>query len=331
MKFFVTGGEGFVGSHLVEELVLQGHEVTVLAFYNSFGTAGWVDSFEEEVRGSVRVVHGDIRDYSVLLDAMAGHEAVIHLAALISIPYSYQAPRSYFETNVLGTHNVMEAARRVGVRRVIHTSTSEVYGSAQYVPMDETHPLVGQSPYSASKIGADQVAHSFWASFDVPVTTVRPFNIYGPRQSQRAFIPSVIVQVLSGRPVISVGTLTSSRDLTFVADAVRGFRTVAEKSTGLGETYNMGSGFEVSMGEVAEMLGDISGSKISVSEEPSRVRPVNSEVERLWSDSSKIEGEFGWKPAHIGIDGLHRGLEKTYKWFENHFRRAGYDPGRTLV
>lgn len=331
MKFFVTGGEGFVGSHLVEDLVLEGHEVTVFVLYNSFGTAGWIDSFRNEIKNSVRVIRGDIRDFETLLNAMAGHEVVCHLAALISIPYSYQAPRSYFETNVIGTHNVMESARRVGVRRVIHTSSSEVYGSAQYVPMDERHPIVGQSPYSASKIGADQLAHSFWASFDLPVVTVRPFNIYGPRQSQRAFIPSVIAQLVSGRREISVGTLSTSRDLTFVTDAVRGFRTVAEGLTGLGETYNMGTGLEVTMGEVVEMLGKIAGTDVTVAEELSRVRPLNSEVVRLYSDSSKIEKEFGWRPSHAEFDGLQRGLEKTYEWFKAHSPRVGYDLLGTLL
>jgi dTDP-glucose 4,6-dehydratase len=262
---------------------------------------------------------------------MAGHDVVIHLAALIAIPYSYQAPRSYLETNVIGTMNVMEAARRAGVSRVVHTSTSEVYGSAQYVPIDEKHPLVGQSPYSASKIGADQIAHSYWSSFGVPVTTVRPFNTYGPRQSQRAFIPSVIVQMLSGAESISLGSLSPTRDLTFVTDTADGFRAVAEGAGGLGEVFNMGSGFEISMAEVVEMLCEISGRKVAVTEDPGRVRPENSEVERLWSDSSKIESAFGWKPSHAGRDGLYRGLEKTYAWFRNNSNEAGYDAKRYVV
>jgi dTDP-glucose 4,6-dehydratase len=277
------------------------------------------------------MVPGDVRDADSLQAAMAGHDVVIHLAALIAIPYSYQAPRSYIETNVIGTMNVMEAARRAGVSRVVHTSTSEVYGSAQYVPIDEKHPLVGQSPYSASKIGADQVAHSYWSSFGVPVTTVRPFNTYGPRQSQRAFIPSVIVQLLSGAESISLGSLSPTRDLTFVTDTAEGFRAVAEGTGGRGEVFNMGSGFEISMGEVVEMLCEISGRKVAVSEDPARVRPENSEVERLWSDSSKIESAFGWKPAHAGRDGLYRGLEKTYAWFRDNSNEAGYDAKRYVV
>ncbi len=331
MGVLVTGGEGFIGSHLVEDLSNSGHDVTAYVLYNSFGTAGWLDNPGFVGREAIRVVTGDVRDADSLQSAMAGHDVVIHLAALIAIPYSYQAPRSYLETNVIGTMNVMEAARRAGVSRVVHTSTSEVYGSAQYVPIDEKHPLVGQSPYSASKIGADQIAHSYWSSFGVPVTTVRPFNTYGPRQSQRAFIPSVIVQMLSGAESISLGSLSPTRDLTFVTDTADGFRAVAEGAGGLGEVFNMGSGFEISMAEVVEMLCEISGRKVAVTEDPGRVRPENSEVERLWSDSSKIESAFGWKPSHAGRDGLYRGLEKTYAWFRNNSNEAGYDAKRYVV
>jgi dTDP-glucose 4,6-dehydratase len=305
--------------------------VDAYVLYNSFGAAGWLDSPGFIGREHVQVVLGDVRDADSLQTAMAGQDVVIHLAALIAIPYSYKAPRSYIETNVIGTMNVMEAARRAGVSRVVHTSTSEVYGSAQYVPIDEKHPLVGQSPYSASKIGADQIAHSYWSSFGVPVTTVRPFNTYGPRQSQRAFIPSVVVQLLSGATSISLGSLSPTRDLTFVTDTAEGFRAVAERTGGLGEVFNMGSGFEISMAEVVEMLCEISGRKVAVTEDPARVRPENSEVERLWSDSSKIESAFGWKPAHAGRDGLYRGLEKTYAWFRDNSNEAGYDATRYVV
>ena len=331
MKLFVTGAEGFIGSRIAEVLSESGHDVTAYVLYNSFGTAGWLDHHGFVGGKDFRVILGDVRDSDSLQAAIAGHDVVIHLAALIAIPYSYQAPRSYIETNVIGTMNVMEAARRAGVARVVHTSTSEVYGTAQYVPIDEKHPLVGQSPYSASKIGADQVAHSYWSSFGVPVTTVRPFNTYGPRQSQRAFIPSVIVQLLSGAETISLGSLLPTRDLTFVTDTAEGFRAVAEGTGGLGEVFNMGSGFEISMGEVVEMLSEISGRKVAVTEDPARVRPENSEVERLWSDSSKIETAFGWKPAHAGRDGLYRGLEKTYAWFRDNSNEAGYDAKRYVV
>lgn len=331
MKIFVTGAEGFIGSHLSEAFSVAGHQLTLFALYNSFGAAGWLDDLGFPGNKDVRVVPGDVRDADSLQAAMVGHEVVIHLAALIAIPYSYQAPRSYIETNVIGTMNVMEAARRTGVGRVVHTSTSEVYGTAQYVPIDEKHPLVGQSPYSASKIGADQVAHSYWSSFGVPVTTVRPFNTYGPRQSQRAFIPSVIVQMLSGAKSIALGSLSPTRDLTFVTDTAEGFRAVAEGKGGLGEVFNMGSGFEISMGEVVEMLSEISGRKVAVTEDSARVRPENSEVERLLSDSSKFERAFGWKPTHGGRDGLYRGLEKTYVWFRDNQNQVGYDAKRYVV
>ena len=331
MRVLVTGAEGFIGSSIVEGLCEAGHDVTAFVLYNSFGKAGWLDLENFRAKEQVRVVAGDVRDADSLQAAMTGHSVVIHLAALIAIPYSYQAPRSYVETNVVGTMNVMEAARRAGVSRVVHTSTSEVYGSAQYVPIDEKHPLVGQSPYSASKIGADQIAHSYWSSFGVPVTTVRPFNTYGPRQSQRAFMPSVIVQLLSGVGSISLGSLSPTRDLTFVTDTAEGFRAVAEGTGGLGDVFNMGSGFEISMGEVVEMLCKISGRKVAVTEDPVRVRPEKSEVERLWSDSSKIEATFGWKPSHAGREGLYRGLEKTYAWFRDNAQEAGYDPNRYVV
>jgi NAD dependent epimerase/dehydratase len=331
LKILVLGADGFIGSHVADGLAAHGHEVTACALYNSFGVAGWLDALEFGNESRIQIVSGDVRDPEWLQAAVAGHEVVIHLAALIAIPYSYQAPRSYIETNVIGTMNVMEAARRAGVSRVVHTSTSEVYGTAQYVPIDEKHPLVGQSPYSASKIGADQVAHSYWSSFGVPVTTVRPFNTYGPRQSQRAFIPSVIVQLLSGAESISLGSLSPTRDLTFVTDSAEGFLAVAEGAGGLGEVFNMGSGFEISMGEVVAMLSEISGRKVAVTEDFARVRPENSEVERLWSDSSKIESAFGWKPAHAGRDGLYRGLEKTYAWLRDNANEAGYDAKRYVV
>ena len=331
MKVLITGAEGFIGSHVSEALSATGHELTLLALYNSFGTAGWLGNLGAPNQKDARVILGDVRDADFLQKAVEGHDIVIHLAALIAIPYSYQAPRSYIESNVIGTLNVIEAARRAGVSRVVHTSTSEVYGTAQYVPIDERHPLVGQSPYSASKIGADQIAHSYWSSFGVPVTTVRPFNTYGPRQSQRAFIPSVIVQLLSGVDSLSLGSLSPTRDLTFVKDTAEGFRAAAEGTGGLGEVFNVGSGFEISMGEVVEMLSEISGRKVSVTEDPARVRPENSEVERLWSDSSKIEKAFGWKPAHAGRDGLYRGLEQTYAWFRDNSNKAGYDAKRYVV
>lgn len=331
VKVFVSGAEGFIGSHVVDVLLRAGHEVTAYVLYNSWNSAGWLDRSDFQFRERIRIVPGDVRDADSVQSAMDGHDVVIHLAALVAIPYSYQAPRSYLETNVMGTMNVMEAARRSGVARVVHTSTSEVYGTAQYVPIDEKHPLVGQSPYSASKIAADQVAHSYWASFGVPIVTVRPFNTYGPRQSQRAFIPSVMVQLLSGAERLSLGSLTPARDLTFVADTALGFQEIAESQGGLGEVFNMGSGFEISMAEVVDMVAEISGKAVSVVEDPDRVRPANSEVERLWSDSTKIGTTFQWEPEHSGRDGLYRGLEKTFEWFRSNYRSAGYDPSSYVV
>lgn len=331
MRVLVTGAEGFIGSHLVELLVAKDHSVTAFCQYNSFNTAGWLDSLEGNTKKAISMVPGDVRDPDSIQQAVQGHDAVIHLAALIAIPYSYQAPKSYVDTNVLGTLNTIEAARRAGVSRFIHTSTSEVYGSAQYVPMDEHHPLVGQSPYSASKIGADQIAFSYWSSFQFPMVTVRPFNSYGPRQSQRAFIPSVMIQHLAGSGKLSLGSLTPTRDLTFVKDTVHGFLTVLESDGGLGETFNLGSGFEVSMQEIVSLVAEISGKRLPPTLDESRVRTTGSEVERLWSDSSKFESTFGWKPSKQGREGLRAGLEETYRWFQQNSRLSGYDADRYVL
>ena len=331
MKLLVTGSEGFIGSHLLEELVLAGHRVTAFVQYNSFNSVGWIGSLPAEVQDAIEVTMGDVCDAGSVRAAVRGHDRVAHLAALIAIPYSYKAPHSYYETNALGTLNVLDACREFGVERLVHTSTSEVYGTAQYVPIDEKHPLVGQSPYSASKIAADQLAHSYWASFGLPVTTLRPFNAYGPRQSQRAFIPSVMVQVLSGLTRVKLGSLTPTRDLTFVKDTAQGFVMALESELGLGEVFNMGSGFEVSMGDVVGMIRDVSGQPLEVMEDTERLRPEASEVERLWSDSSRMTSTFGWSPQHAQRNGLLRGLEKTYAWFSEHFDGPGYRSNAYVV
>ena len=331
MKVFVTGAEGFVGSHVVQELLTRGYEVTALSQYNSFNSHGWLDLFPAEPMERVTVLSGDIRDPGFMRDVLVGHRKVLHLAALIAIPYSYAAPASYLETNALGTLNVLEACKVNGVERVIHTSTSEVYGTAQYVPIDENHPLVGQSPYSASKIAADHVAYSYWSSFGLPVTTIMPFNTYGPRQSQRAFIPSVMVQLLAGNPALRLGSLAPTRDLTFVKDTARGFADTLESDQGIGETFNMGSGFEVSMSEVVDMICEISGQNPTVSVDETRIRPAASEVDRLWSDSSKMTDIFGWKPDFAGKDGLYRGLEATYAWLSDNHKLPGYDASQYVV
>lgn len=331
VKVLVTGSDGFVGSHVVEELVNRGYAVTAMVQYDSRGSEGWMADLDKKIRLEVRVVHGDLRDRDLVGSLIRGHDAVLHLAALIAIPYSYRAPASYIQTNIVGTLNVLEAAKSSDIRRLIHTSTSEVYGSAQYVPIDEKHPLVGQSPYSASKIGADQIAFSYWSSFGLPVITIRPFNAYGPRQSQRAFIPSVMVQLLAGKSELKLGSLTPTRDLTFVKDTARGFADALESDKGVGETFNMGSGFEVSMGEVVDMVSHISGNKPTVTVDENRLRPSASEVERLWSDSSKMTETFGWKPEFAGKDGLYQGLEATYAWLKDNQKLSGYDAAQYVV
>lgn len=331
MRVFVTGADGFIGSHLVEELVNRNHRVTALVQYNSFNAQGWMGALSPEVRENLSVLVGDVRDAGFIGHAIAGHDRVAHLAALIAIPYSYLAPASYVETNALGTLNVLEACRNNDVERVIHTSTSEVYGTAQFVPIDEKHPLVGQSPYSASKIAADQIAFSYWSSFAIPVTTIRPFNTYGPRQSQRAFIPSVMVQLLTGASELRLGSLDPTRDLTFVHDTARGFADALESDDGLGQVFNMGSGFEVSMRDVVAMACEISGQTPEITIDSERFRPANSEVERLWSDSSKMLDTFGWQPRLGGREGLYQGLEATYQWFTNNHGRADYDATRYVV
>ena len=331
MRVFVTGAEGFIGSHVVDALLGGGHQVSAYVLYNSFNAAGWLDRDDVASNSDLQIIPGDIRDADSVQAALGGHDVVIHLASLVAIPYSYQAPRSYLETNAIGTLNVMEAARRAGVSRVIHTSTSEVYGSAQYVPIDEKHPLVGQSPYSASKIAADQISHSYWASFELPVVSLRPFNAYGPRQSQRAFIPSVMVQLLNGAQELSLGSLTPTRDLTFVKDTAAGFVAAAMSDKGCGEVFNMGSGFEISMADVVDRIAAISGVDTRITEDSSRIRPEASEVERLWSDSSKMRETFGWEPAHGGLEGFDRGLEKTFEWFKQNYTRAGYDATKYVV
>lgn len=331
MRCFVTGADGFIGSHLVEELVARGHAVTALAQYNSLNSAGWLDSISEDTRRQITVISGDIRDSSFMREAIKNHERVAHLAALIAIPYSYAAPASYVDVNILGTLNVLEACRLAGTQRVLHTSTSEVYGSAQYVPIDEGHPILGQSPYSASKIGADQLAYSFWASYGLPVVTVRPFNTYGPRQSQRAFIPAVAVQLLSNEKSVALGSLAPTRDLTFVRDTARGLAIVLESDQGLGETFNMGTGFEISIGEVVKLLFEIAGRQLEIHVDPQRVRPENSEVERLWSDSSKARDTFGWEPEKPGGAGLREGLAETYRWLADPTNLAKYQPTRYVV
>ena len=315
MKVLVTGADGFIGSHLTEALVRAGHEVRAFVLYNSFGSWGWLDRCAPDVKGRFEVFAGDIRDPHGVRTAMTGCDAVLHLAALIAIPYSYHSPDTYVDTNVKGTLNVVQAARDLGVRKVVHTSTSEVYGTARFVPITEEHPLQGQSPYSASKIGADALALSFYSSFDTPVVVVRPFNTYGPRQSARAVIPTVITQLASGATTIKLGATHPTRDFNYVSDTVSGFIAALEAEQGLGEVINLGSNFEVSIGDTARTIAELMNVELDIVSDDVRLRPEKSEVERLWASNAKAQRLLGWTPSYAGLDGFRRGIAETIAWF----------------
>lgn len=323
-RILVTGADGFIGSHLVERLVREGYDVRAFVLYNSFNSWGWLDRCADDVRGRFEVFAGDVRDPNGVREAMRGCDAVLHLAALIAIPYSYHSPDTYVDTNVKGTLNVLQAARDLGVSKVVHTSTSEVYGTARYVPIDEAHPLSGQSPYSATKIAADQLAYAFWASFGLPVQTVRPFNTYGPRQSARAVIPSIMVQIAAGKRRIRLGALSPTRDFNFVADTVSGFLAALRSDRGVGETVNLGSNYEISIGETARLIAEVMGADIEIESDESRLRPTHSEVERLWASNARARELFGWSPAYGDLDGFRRGLAETAAWFSDADNLAGY-------
>jgi dTDP-glucose 4,6-dehydratase len=327
----VTGAEGFIGSHLVTHLVREGHDVRALFLYNSFNSWGWLDDVETEVKDAIEVRAGDVRDLQSVRSAMEGCASVVHLAALIAIPYSYTAPESYVETNVKGTLNVVQAARDLNVERVVHISTSEVYGTARFVPMTEDHPLAGQSPYAASKIGADQIALSFYHSFGTPVSIVRPFNTYGPRQSARAVIPSVITQIASGRRLLKLGSLHPTRDFSYVEDTVRGITAALGAEAAIGEVIHLGSGFEISIGDLVASIAEIMDAEVEVETEEQRVRPEMSEVERLCADAGKALNLMGWKPEYADLEGLKRGLARTAAWFSEPANLARYRPGTYAV
>jgi len=320
-KILVTGADGFIGSHLVEALAARGEDVRAFVLYNSFNSWGWLDRAPKKLRDKLDVFAGDVRDPHGVRTAMKGCDTVLHLAALIAIPYSYHSPATYVDTNVSGTLNIVQAAQDLGVKRCIVTSTSEVYGTARMVPIDEDHPLQGQSPYSASKIGADQIALSFQKSFGTPVAVIRPFNTYGPRQSARAVIPTVITQLLAGKKSIRLGSLHPTRDFNFVDDTVAGFLAMVDAMAGrkassiVGEAINIGSGFEVTIGDMTKMIADIMGKKLKIETDDARVRPDASEVERLCADNAKAKALLGWSPKYAGLDGLRRGLEQTITWF----------------
>lgn len=316
-KFLVTGADGFIGSHLTEALVRQGHDVRAFVLYNSFNSWGWLDSCASDVAGKFEVFAGDIRDPHGVKKAMQGCDTVMHLAALIAIPYSYHSPDTYVDTNIKGTLNIVQAARELGVSKIVNTSTSEVYGTAKFVPITEEHPLQGQSPYSATKIGADQIAMSFYNAFDTPVSTIRPFNTYGPRQSARAIIPTVITQIANGKRKLKLGALHPTRDFNFVMDTVRGFIAVAESAKSVGEVINIGSNFEISIDDTVQLIAEVMGVEIEIETDQVRLRPGKSEVDRLLADNSKAKNLTGWEPAYAGKEGFQRGLAETVAWFTN--------------
>jgi len=330
-RVLVTGADGFIGSHLTEELVRKGCSVRAFVYYNSFNSWGWLDQSPKEIQNDLEVFQGDIRDPYRVKSAMQGCSAVFHLAALVAIPYSYYSPHAYIDTNIKGTLHVLQAARELETERIVQTSTSEVYGTAQYVPIPESHPLQAQSPYAASKIGADQLALSFYHSFSTPVAIIRPFNTYGPRQSNRAVIPTVITQIAQGNRKIQLGSLTPTRDFNFVRDTVRGFLEVARCDAAVGEVVNIGSNFEVSIGETVQMIAQVMNADIETVTDAKRVRPEKSEVCRLYADTSKAARLFGWKPEFGGKDGFRKGLALTAEWFCNAENLARYPADRYVL
>ena len=316
-RILVTGADGFIGSHLTEQLLRSGHNVRAFVLYNSFNSWGWLDYTPQDIQDNLEVFPGDIRDPHGVNKAMRGCDVVLHLAALIAIPYSYHSPDTYVDTNIKGTLNILQSARNLNVAKVVHTSTSEVYGTAQFVPINEEHPLKGQSPYSAAKIAADQMAIAFYNSFNTPVTIIRPFNNYGPRQSARAVIPTVVTQIANGQRTIKLGSIHPTRDFTYVKDSVRGFISAAQSDASVGEVINIGSNYEISIGELVKVIANIMRVKIEIQTEQERVRPQKSEVTRLWADNTKAIRLLGWKPEYAGPEGLKRGLTETINWFSN--------------
>jgi dTDP-glucose 4,6-dehydratase len=323
-KILVTGADGFIGSHLVEALIRSGYNVKAFVLYNSFNSWGWLDQVSEDIKGKFEVFAGDIRDPYGVRKAMEDCQVVLHLAALIAIPYSYHSPDTYIDTNVKGTLNIVQAAKELEISKVVHTSTSEVYGTARFVPMTEDHPLQGQSPYSASKIGADQIAMSFYSSFNTPVVVLRPFNTYGPRQSARAVIPTIISQILNGVRDIKLGSVHPTRDFNFVSDTVRGFIAAMNSEKSIGEIINIGSSFEISIGDTANTIANVIGKEINIITEDKRLRPIKSEVERLFADNKKAKQLIGWQPEFGDLDGFKRGLQQTVEWFSNPQNLSNY-------
>ena len=321
-KILITGADGFIGSHLVEAVLAGGGDVRAFVYYNSFNNWGWLDSLPEDTLRDIEVIPGDIRDPNGLRQAVKGVEIVFHLAALIAIPFSYNSPDNYVDTNIKGTLNVLQAARESGCEKILITSTSEVYGTAQYVPIDETHPLQAQSPYSATKIGADKLAEAFYDSFDLPVAIVRPFNTYGPRQSARAIIPTIITQLLNGYEEIHLGNLSPTRDFNYVKDTCQGFLEICKSDHTIGEVVNIASNSEISIGAIAELLIHKIDSSARIVVDQHRLRPENSEVNRLFGDNAKILRLTHWKPQYT----FEQGIEETIQWFDNQAILKHYKP-----
>ena len=316
-KILVTGACGFIGSHLLERLVELGAEVRAFVYYNSFNSWGWIDTFHNDIKKKIDVHCGDIREEYNVRKAMRDVDVVFHLAALIAIPYSYESPASYTKTNIEGTLNILQAAKDYKLERIVHTSTSEVYGTAQYVPIDEKHPLQGQSPYAATKIGADAIAESFYRSFGLPVAIARPFNTYGPRQSARAVIPTIIMQIISKKKSLTLGSLHPTRDFTYVKDTVEGLVKLAESDEAIGSVTNIGSNMEISVGDLIQKIKELMKSDIDVKFDDQRIRPKNSEVERLWADNQKLFKITGWIPEYS----LEAGIKETIIWLQDNIEK----------
>ncbi len=330
-KYFVTGADGFIGSNLVEKLVQKGCNVKAFCLYNSNGSWGWLDSLDSHIKDELEIVLGDVRDFNCIKNAMRDCDIVYHLASLIAIPYSYISPNSYVDTNIKGTLNVLQAARELKVQKLIHTSTSETYGSANFVPITEDHPLVAQSPYAATKIGADQLALSYLKSFELPLCILRPFNTYGPRQSSRAVIPTIITQIASGQNLIKLGSLTPTRDFNYVSDTCDAFIAVAESENVIGKVINCASNFEISIGDTVDLISKIMNKKIQVVSDEERLRPKDSEVNRLFGSNKLLKSITDWEPKYSGIDGFERGLEKTIEWFTKPHNLAFYKPEKYSI
>jgi len=323
-KIFVTGADGFIGSHLVESLVKKGYDIKALVLYNSFNYWGWLDDIDESIKKSIEVVTGDIRDPFGIDNAIKDCDVVINLAALIAIPYSYSSPSSYVDTNIKGTLNILESTKKHNIQKLIHTSTSEVYGSAQYIPIDEKHPNIAQSPYAATKIAADQLVLSYYRSFDTPAGIVRPFNTYGPRQSNRAIIPTTITQILSGSKEIRLGNTHPTRDFSYVDDTVNGIIKSINSDDIVGNVINLGSGFEISINDTIKLITEIIGKDIKVKSDKVRVRKKLSEVDQLLSDNTLAKKILKWEPKYSNIEGFKLGLQKTIDWFSSEQNRNKY-------